>query len=148
MRISGTGYSVYEAIQRGVERGKRESAMFDLCIMDTAMRRRLAFELSDRVRYVDVMASGSATVGFKAIEFVDEGSRPIAVMEDANCQPNKIWLLTKDSWEFDHINGLPDMWDEGGQLQVLPAEWGFEVRADLTCLLRCKSPKDNLVINM
>lgn len=148
MRVTGTGMRISEAIALGQERGRREDAMFDLCIMDTQTRRQLAFELDNKVQYNMVKPEDGVTVGFKAIEFVSQNSRPLMILEDPNCQPDRIWLLTKETWEIIHVGELPDMWDEDGTMHVEAANWGFEIRADMMYNLRCKAPKDNLVITL
>jgi hypothetical protein len=104
VRVSGTGYSISEAVKRGLQVGFRNGCKTSHIFMNDAKFLELDLELGSNKRYVDVT---KAEVGFTGFEFVGHGGKPVEVYADPNCPVGAIYGLNLSDWSLEGPTKFP-----------------------------------------
>lgn len=147
VRVQSTsGASISEAVKRGLQQGFRNGAKTSHVFMNDKRFLDLELELGAHRRYVDTEHAG---VGFRGVEFVGHGGKPVEVYADPNCPVNTIYGLQMDGWSIEGPTKFPFIEEKDGT-KILREETAdaFEGRIVSYHQMICKTPGRNWRVDL
>lgn len=143
--FDGTGKMLNEAIKKGVARQLRENVIpTDIFVSPTTFC-NLALELEDKVIYQDVKAV-DVEMGINSIKLMTPAGA-VSVISDLYVPNDKVYSLRMADWELHGLGEMPEFHD-GGDLDRIPTEAAYEIRAGWMGALACELPGAQMVINI
>lgn len=149
VRYDGRNLPISEALVNAAARLARGGGKPDYCFLNFENFRNLENSLGSKVLYeVAKPGDAEATVGFKAITIA--GPRGfIKVIPDANCPPDRAFMLQLDTWKLYSRGEAPGILNDDGNvlLRVYNAD-AHEIRVGFYGNLGCRAPGWNANIRL
>lgn len=146
-RITGTGMPVEQALLKLAAKISREGGRPDCAFINDVQYHEMIVSLGSKVDFVK--QGVTADVFFSGVRI--HGPRgPIEVYPDANCQSDRGYVLTKDTWTLYSVEAAPHIFDLDNDQEFLRETTAdnYEVRIGYYAQLGCKAPGWNGVATL
>ena len=147
-RVDGSSVPIEEALIDGaVQVGREAGALTDYFVSFNNWA-KLEKALGARARYTEESISGTAGVGFKALEVSGPGGT-IKVFADAYCPADTAFGLDLDSWKLRTMGPMISVLEEDGLMMLRQSDAnGYESRHAFYGELGCDAPGHNVNVKL
>ena len=143
IRFDGTGYSAFDALEKGLARGRREEAMPDTIWVNHERFTDFSIQLGAKVERPTVKLG---PVGFDSIQ-IHSGGKPVKIMADRHVPYDVAYALTRSTWKFRSLKKAPRfLWGHNGNVIPEATSDGIELRVGLYGNVFCNAPGRNIRI--
>lgn len=149
---SGTLDTMEDAAIDAQSKSAVQGGMCDLYMVHHAQVRRMNKELGAKKEYSETNAVGAdgmpANVGYRSLIIQgDEG--PIAVVAANKCQPNRGWMLQRDTLSLNTLEApIQTLMDDGLKILRQASADGYEVRMAFRGNFACNAPIWNVNVQL
>jgi hypothetical protein len=142
VRVNNTSQSIEDNIMQVAERIHRVSnTLPDIVLINPVNFTTLSKSYSAKIEFEG--GGGSATVGFETIK-VATSAGIVRVYPDPDCPANRGYVLSKKTWKFHHMLGVPHIVEDDGLMAVrIDGKDAVMVRGRLYGNLACDNPPAN-----
>lgn len=162
VRLAGVPYTADAADDGTIERTliKAAAKLYrlggrarpDCVVMNPVPWAQLVNEMGAKVHYDKMSAVGSsgqeADFGFKTLKLATARGL-VDVMPDPFCPIERAYMLTKSTWEIQHLGGLPSWLDDDGNRGLRRGDADtIEWRLGAYFNMHCTAPGQNAVIDL
>jgi hypothetical protein len=104
--VDGSSMSVEDALIEGAAHLHEVGANPDLVIMGPMQLKQLTRELGSKVTHDIVKSPDMAKIGFESVKIHTPAGK-LDVISDQNCQGDRAYMLTKDTWKLYSLGACP-----------------------------------------
>lgn len=143
--LDATTLSVEDALIKASQLVAKQGGKFDQVYMPYAQFAQLQISQSAKIRIEQRI---TPEIGFDGLKMVLPTGE-VMITPDRNCPPNRMWAVRRDSWRYTHI-AKPIQLDnlDGNDWLRQSTNSGYEIRFFAMGQLVCRSPRDNINIQV
>ena len=149
---SGTSDTLEDAAIDAQSKACTQGGRPDLFVVHNAQVRRFIKELGAKKEYSETKAVGAdgmpANIGYRSL-IVQGDEGPIAVVAANKCQPNRGWMLQRDTWSLNTLMApVRVLADDGLRILRQASADGYEVRMGFRGNIGCNAPIWNVNVQL
>jgi hypothetical protein len=145
--VNGVGAPIEEALIDGATQVAVNGGAPDTALMNPLRFADLVKSLGSKVMYTNVQ-SPDGFFSFSGLE-MHGPTGSIKVVADRNCQTDRAYMMTWDTWEMRSLNKMPHILGlDGLDFLRQGTSDGYEIRVGGYFQLKCKAPGSNGVVKL